>query len=205
MTDNFVDDDYEVSGGRGGYMRFEAGSNKFRFLSKPLIGYEWWETEGGQVRKNSERTQKGDKPVRVHKDLNEITSPEAAQNCKEFWAAVVWNYKAKQVQILEITQKGILRTITTFAKDEEWGSPLGYDLQVFKTGEGLDTEYEVVPSPHKETPKEVLDQVKEMNINLEALITGDNPFGLSVPTTGGVQVVVKPAEGDLDPVDTFTS
>ena len=79
--------------------------------------------------------------------------------------------------MLELTQKGILRTVTTFARDAEWGSPLGYDLQVIKTGEKLDTSYEVIPSPHKEMPKEVTDQLKAMKINMEALLEGKNPFG----------------------------
>src|ERR1700712_2603548 len=39
------------------------------------------------------------------------------------------------------------------------------------------TEYSVLPSPAKETPADILQMYKEKPINLEALFTGDNPFG----------------------------
>jgi hypothetical protein len=48
---------------------------------------------------------------------------------------------------------------------------------VIKTGEMLDTKYEVIPSPHKEMPKEVTDQLAKMNVKMDALLEGKNPFG----------------------------
>ncbi len=184
MTDTFLPEKYEVSGGSANYMRFEAGSNKFRILSKPLIGWEWWVTKDGAVRGRNERPEKGDKPVRVGRD-GKIPA-DATEVVKEFWAMPVWNYKTGKIQVLELTQKGILRTITTFARDAEWGSPLGYDLQVIKTGEKLDTSYEVIPSPHRAMPKEVTDQFDKMEIKIEALLEGKNPFGEDKGSTESV-------------------
>ena len=88
----------------------------------------------------------------------------------------VWNYKAKRVQILEITQKGIQRTLRSLAKDEDWGSPLGYNISVVRTGEGLQTEYETIPAPPSELSDEIKNAHAAMKINLEALFSGEDPY-----------------------------
>lgn len=171
----FVPDDYEVSQGNSSYMKFEEGKNKFRFLSAPLLGWVWWVDSEGKVRAAGDKPSKGDKPVRIKRG-EEI--PAAARGvAKEFWAMPVWNYDAQKIQLLEVTQKGILKTLVTYIRDTDWGSPLKYDLQVVRTGKGLETEYEVMAIPPKELPAEVKTQFDEMSINLEALLEGGDPFG----------------------------
>jgi len=103
---------------------------------------------------------------------------DALEDVRHFWAMPVYNYKAKAIQILEITQKGILRTIRSLAKDKDWGTPLGYDILVIREGEGMSTEYNVIPSPHKELPDEIKElwEVSKGKMDLEKLFTGENPF-----------------------------
>jgi hypothetical protein len=83
------------------------------------------------------------------------------------------------VQILEITQKGILESLQNLIHNEDWGDPREYSITVTREGEKLGTKYEVVASPHKPTPKEVLEEYKEMKLNLEALFESKNPFDAS--------------------------
>jgi len=150
-------------------MKFEIGANRFRILKSPIIGWEGW---------------KDKKPIR--KRMGESFVPEEVddiEKTKHFWAMPVWNYKAERVQILEITQKGIQRTLKALVADSEWGSPLEYDITVSREGEGMDTEYRVVPMPPKPLTKTITDAYNDTSINLEALFDGSDPFGKEVTDT----------------------
>jgi hypothetical protein len=96
---------------------------------------------------------------------------------KHFWAFAVWNYDTESVELLEVTQATIQSAILSLVKDEDWGDPKQYDIKINRTGDGFETKYTVTPRPKKDTPKEALEAYKETPINLEALFTGDNPFG----------------------------
>jgi len=140
-------------------MKFLEGKNKFRVLAPATIGFEYWVDEEGKR-----------KPVR-HRDFMDVPN-EFKGECKHFWAFPVWNYNEGKVQILEITQKGIMATMTVLSLDEEWGNPTGYDIIVTREGSGLETEYSVVPVPHKE-----LEENADISgVNVEALFDGEDPF-----------------------------
>lgn len=160
---SFLPNDYEVPQSNGNYMKFEKGDNKFRILSTPIMGWESWEDK---------------KPIRRHMNnpfsTLEVEDPE---QIKHFWAMVVYNYQAEKVQILEITQKGIQKTLKVLATDEDWGNPVqAYDIVVNKTGEKMETKYEVLPKPAKAMAKEILEAYEAMHINLSALYEGEDPF-----------------------------
>lgn len=104
------------------------------------------------------------------------SADEVGDEHKHFWAFAVWNYTDKKVQILEITQKTIMRSILALTKDEDWGDPKEYDIVVTRTGEDLNTEYNVTPKPQKELDEGILRFYKDLNINLEALYDGADPF-----------------------------
>jgi len=160
----FLPNDYEVPNKENGYMKFKQGDNRFRIMTRPILGWEWWEdkAEGGRTPKR----------VRMDGTVPVSTGGEA----KHFWAFVVWNYGANAFQILEITQKGIQTSIKGLWKDADWGSPLGYDIVVNRNGEGLETEYSVTPKPQKSIDPAILEKFQELSINLEALYDGADPF-----------------------------
>jgi len=163
-----ADSKYEVPSSSDKYMKFQSGENKFRIMSSPITGWEIWvDTEDG-----------GRKPVRHSMDKpftqDEIDDPALI---KHFWAMVVWNYKDEKVQILEVTQKSIQKTLRALSKDPDWGTPVQtYDLVVTKTGEKLETEYEVLPKPSKKMDEGIVKLYEDMNIKLEALYEGKDPF-----------------------------
>lgn len=172
MSDDFFPKGYEVPKGPSNYMRFEQGENKFRILAKPILGYEGWLTVKDDSGKEVRR------PIRKRMDEkivgDELGDPE---KIKHFWAMPVWNYQEESVQILQITQKTILRTIRALENSEDWGNPLGYDIGIHRVGKDMqDTEYQVVPSPPKSLDKKIKDAFKEKTINLEALFDGEDPF-----------------------------
>lgn len=158
---NFFPDKYEVPV-TSNYMKFQEGSNTFRVLSPAITGYEYWNTDNKPVRSRVEITEL---PSDIKMDVN------GAIKVSHFWAFVVYNYEAKRVQILELTQKGIMKAIKAYVDNPKWGDPKGYDFIVTRTGSGLDTEYLVTTNPHSDPPA-----VKMPSIHLEALYEGLDPF-----------------------------
>lgn len=172
----FLPTNYQGIPSESNYMKLEKGINKFRIVSSAVVGMEYWVTVEDKQR-----------PVRKH--MNEaIPSNEIEIDMKtnepkpirHFWAFVVWNYKQQKVQIMELTQKSIMRQIEAYANNEDWGDPKDYDLTITREGDGFDTEYSVIASPHKVLPKEVLETIKNTPVNLEALFAkngrGEDPF-----------------------------
>ena len=166
-TNDFLPTDYEVPSGSDKYMRFQKGENKFRILSSPILGYEWWNDEGDK---------RIPRRIPMNKDIpvTEIDDPESV---KHFWAMIVYNYANKKIQILEITQKGIQKTLRALAKDEDWGSPIQkYDIVVTRTGDGMETKYEVLPKPATKLTEGIVEAYEGMEIRLEALFENKDPY-----------------------------
>lgn len=161
---DFLPPNYEQPNSGGGYMKFQKGENRFRFISSPITGWEWW-TDGPEGEREVWRRPMGE------------GKPESKLQPKHFWAAVVYDYQAKTVKILEITQKSIQTTILALNADPDWGNPKEYDLCVTKTGEGLETEYLVTPKPKSPIPESAIEAAQK--IKLEALFSGDDPFNFS--------------------------
>jgi hypothetical protein len=155
--DTFLPNDYKIPE-TSNYMRFIEGENPFRVLSSAITGWEYFNNEKKPVRQKEEF----DVPPLDIKPGGEI---------KPFWAFVVWNYNAKRVQILELTQKGIMKSIQAYVKNSKWGDPKEYDFIVTREGSGLDTEYGVAVNPKSPAPSITIPK-----INLEALYVGADPF-----------------------------
>lgn len=164
QKDLWLPKNYELPKTSGGnYFKFEQGANKFRVMTAPVMGWEYWNREG--------------KPVRLHNQPTEAPSDlREGDKIKHFWAFGVWNYKVAKLQILEITQASIQGPITELVTNDEWGPPQDYDITITKKGEKLDTEYTVTPSPHKDVPQEAKIALRNTPIHLEALFDGADPF-----------------------------
>ena len=98
--------DYEMPKSDKPYMKLADGKNKFRILASPISGWLYWDKTGGQ-----------NKPVRLRltEENRETASLNASRNPdpkdqkeKYFWAMKVWNFTTARVEILELTQKGII-------------------------------------------------------------------------------------------------
>lgn len=71
-----------------------------------------------------------------------------------------------------------------YIHDKDWGDPREYDLNVLKEKNGDRTEYSVTAKPHKKLDQEIKDQFKNMTIDLDAWMNGDDPFN---PTTDSLE------------------
>ncbi len=165
----FLPKNYEVpKTGSSQYMKLKAGANKFRVLSAPILGFQYWTEDRKPI-----RARELWKVIPVNADISNGWNP------KHFWAFVVWNFDEKSIQILELTQATIQRALTDLIHNEDWGDPRDYNITVNRKGEKLDTEYSVVPSPKTVVPVALMAQYKEKKIDLNALYEGGNPFEAS--------------------------
>lgn len=167
----FPTDNYNIPKSPSNYMQFEDGKNKFRVLSSAIVGYEYWNTQNKPIR-SEQGWEEMPSDIRMEKN----GSPSKV---KHFWAFVVYNYNDKRIQILEITQKGIMTTMKGYITEEAWGSPKGYDFVVSKSGQGLDTEYAVIANPHTTIDPEIVKSYESKTIDLTALFEGLDPFQVS--------------------------
>lgn len=156
--EDFLNEDYKLPDSSG-YMKFVQGKNKFRILSSPVTGFEYWTTENKPVRSREKFTETPN--IKVEKG--------GKSNITHFWALIVYNYQLEEVQILEITQKGILKYILELSKDPAWGSPKGYDLVVNRSGEGLATKYTTTANPHSKLSPEITEKFEKSEIDLNTL------------------------------------
>lgn len=166
--DSFLPNDYTAPKSAGNYMKLQDGENKFRILSKPVIGWLDWEDN---------------KPLRFTMQNKPAKPVDPKRNVKHFWAFCVWDYADSKVKILEVTQTTIQQAITSLSRDEDWGSPFDYDIKIIKSGKMLETEYSVNPVPHKKISAEVQAAVNDLTINLDALFSGSDPFEAPVKAT----------------------
>lgn len=165
MTDTFLPNGYEAPKAGGNYLKFNQGDNVFRILDNPILGWLDWTNDNKPVRYQYNQP----KPVALNPD----------KSVKHFWALPVWDYKDKAIKILEITQSGIQNAIMDLFKDEAWGSPLKYDLNIKKSGEKLETEYSVIARPPQPLHPEIIKAYKESWIDLNELFKGGDPFNPS--------------------------
>lgn len=169
MSD-FLPTDYEVpASSNGRYTKFQIGETRIRILSRAIIGYEYF---------NNLK-----KPVRSRKPFDSLPTDIGINDkgetnpIRHFWAFVVWNYDTKQIELCEITQKGLMQKIKSLVSDEDWGSPIEYDIKIVKEGEKLETRYDIKPIPAKPLSEEVANAFSEaMPVDLEQLFVNGDPF-----------------------------
>jgi len=195
-NDEFLPNDYDIPV-ETMYMKFQDGVNTFRALDKPIIGMEFWKTNPNDATKRIPvRRKMGEKILVSELEINpksgKIESP------KHFWMFPVWNYNAKKLQLLEITQKTILEVIKNYNDNPKWGSPTEYDITVTKSGNGLETKYITDHDPKEPIAEEILKEFKDTYINLDAIWEGQDPFAeqASIPEPKGEKSGIKDDEGN---------
>lgn len=146
------------------FYALEDGDNTFRILSKPVMGYEYWDV-------NNKPHRQKENWVEVPADIR-IDPKGKKTKIKYFWNFLVYNYVSKSVQSYEITQTTIMKALKALIENPKWGSPSGekgYDITINKTGKELLTKYNVVPNPHSPLTPEIEKAFSETEINLESI------------------------------------
>lgn len=144
------------------YMKLKNGENKFRILSKPVLGWEDWTPEK--------------KPVRYRYSQKAPRAIVESRPVKHFWSFIVWNYEEGRIQILHLTQATVRDALMSLSLDKDWGEPFFYDIKIVKTGEETKTKYVVSPLPHKPISANIKQAFADNRCCLEALFDNANPF-----------------------------
>jgi len=180
---NFFEKGHEIPEKRNQFMKLEYGKNRLRFVGNPVSGFIFF---GKVVREDGSETSK---PFRKREADGEFSIEEMInrnvrmnkdgemESQKYFIASLVYNYQKEKLQVLEITQKSILKALKSYIESEEYGHPSGYDLTVEKKGEGLNTEYTVVVSPPKPLSHEIETALEEVSCDLDKIFDGEYPLG----------------------------
>jgi len=172
--DNFLPADYKLPQSDWGYMKFKQWQNKFRILWSSIIWWEYFNTDN-----KPQRSRMNNKPVNPT-DIKKDEKGNPAK-VKHFWAFPVYNYQENAIQILELTQSGIMGTVKEYIDNAKRGNPMEYDIIVNKTWEKLETEYTITVDPKENIDKKIIETYFNMWINLEALFDWWNPFEAKMP------------------------
>jgi hypothetical protein len=148
---NFLPKNYEIPKTPSKYTKFENDkTTRIRILPSwtdkdTIIFYEYFDISG-----------ENPKPVRSIKPFQETPWIKEGQKQKEIWNCKVWNYEIEQVQICSIWQMTIKEAIMNYYMDNDFWSPVLFDLKISKKWEKLETTYWVIASPPKEFDKSLL-------------------------------------------------
>ena len=154
-------------------MKLEDGENTFRVVSSAVIGWEYWTEDGGQRKPNR---------VRDYDDLPKDVqqTQDRQKQAKHFWAFLVLNRKNNEAQVLELTQKTLMRDIEGLVASKSWGDPKAYDITIARTktgSEARDVKYSVRPEPKEELDEGIRAFIDALEVDLNKLFTGEDPFG----------------------------
>lgn len=160
---------YKPQTSGGSFTRLTPGDHRLRIMSSPLIGYEVWSDNADGTRAVSRFTHQ-------------------VPGSKEFNAFVVWNYQTNQIEILSLTQKGLIGDLFNLDSDPDWGELRNYDIVINRTGASMmDTRYTLTPKPAKPVTEEIAKALVEADIDLKSALTvEDNAIEATLGATKSV-------------------
>ena len=165
---DFFPKNYSQPKAESNYLKLVEGENTFRILSPMITGWEGWKTQDDKTKK----------PVRCKQDesinIDEIDDPD---EIRFFWAFICWNCVDKKIQIFEIRQRTIQKSLGAIIR--KWGSPDAYDItiEMEKTGAlPKDVKYTVIPNPATKLDESIKKVYEDIEIDLEKLYVGEDPY-----------------------------
>lgn len=117
-------------------LKLKNGKNKVRIGSKPYVANIHWEDSSDGKKK------------KVICPGNGCPVCNANRKYDPRYYIKVINRDDEQATILECGPM-ILTQIKRYASDNDYGNPMNYDISINKAGEGRDSKYSVMASPHK--------------------------------------------------------
>lgn len=147
------------------FMKLVEGDNVVRFITKPHQFAVAWITDGSGVPRK----------VRVSAEKNDPLR-KRGEKIQSRWYVGVINRKAKAAQILEISSQ-IVSAVKKLYRDEDWGDPEQYDVNICRGPAGSQPLYTVIAKPKKplgEEDKAVAARFAE-NTDLKKMTTPPTP------------------------------
>ncbi len=97
-------------------------------------------------------------------------------------AVPAYSYESGKIAILQLSHKTLIKELDKISQEEDYKDLLAWDFTIGREGTGLNTEYTLRPLPPKEDREAIQTLYKKQldaGFNLDALLTGDNPFPAS--------------------------
>ena len=146
--------------------KLSEGSTKFRFLEEPIFFFETWQTDSSGNRTPKRFAMTEEIPV----------SEVGPDGIKQVMASKVYNYSARAIQIMSITQVTILGPMKEATKNPKYGDLPGYDVYIKKTGIGKQSRYSFDKDPKEAMSEEVKKASGYVVVNLDAMLINADPF-----------------------------
>ena len=178
--------------GSGGYLSLSKLENKSSVRihllgDEPLDFYQTWieSPDGSQIKPlrfvddpspSDIAAEMGDF---VRRQNYEKTGPDPVTYSMAFF---VWNYSTEEVQLLQLTQKGLIRELDQLLSMEDYQATEDWDFVISKDTSGPPSSwYSLRPAPIKKGSREVIDakwaEAQDKGYNLQELLLNGNPFG----------------------------
>lgn len=174
---NFLPDGYETLRTEKKYInlgKLPEGEIRIRIVQRPIAGWIDW---------------KDNKPYRYRPSQKPKNSFDPTKPLRPFWALYVWDYSKQDLFVMEITQSTIKKALEEYALNSDWGDLKQYDIKIKKEGAGKDTNYTVIPVPHKPISQDIIEALNFAPVRLEALYEGKDPWK-----------DLEPSEEELEPI-----
>ena len=95
-------------------------------------------------------------------------------------AVPVYNYDTAKIEILQLSQKGLIRELDQISQQEDFADILATDFTLGREGAGLTTEYSLRPCPQRtkenSTVEAALKEAVAKGFDITRLLGGGNPF-----------------------------
>lgn len=177
-----------VAGG-GAYLnpsKVAAGSSvRFALLSdEPLEMYECW-GEGPDGKAKPFRFAQEPTPDDIAVELGDFTrrtnrDGTGVEPVKFALALPVFNFDTNRVEVLQLTQRSLIRELDGISQMPDYEDILAIDFILGKEGAGLNTEYKLTPVPRKKgtdkTIAEAWEDARSADFDLNRLLIGGDPF-----------------------------
>ena len=177
-----------VAGG-GAYLspgKVAAGSSvRFALLSdEPLEFYEVW-AEGPDSKAKPFRFAQEPTPDDIAVEIGDFTrrtnrEGTGVEPVKFALALPVFNFDTNRVEVLQLTQRSLIRELDGISQMPDYEDILAIDFLLGKEGSGLNTEYKLTPVPRKKGADKAIteawEETRSAGFDLSRLLDGADPF-----------------------------
>lgn len=95
-------------------------------------------------------------------------------------ALAAYNFDAGQIQVLQLSQKSLIRELDAISQMPDYDDITAIDFLLGKEGSGLNTEYKLTPVPRKKGADKAIaeawEEARSAGFDLGRLLEGGDPF-----------------------------
>jgi len=179
------------TGGGGGYLNPSkipsGGSVRFHITSdEPLSFFECWgeSTDGSGVKPFRFLEDPSPADIEAEMGASYQRRPNrdgtGVEPVKAAIAFFVYNYDTESIQVMQVSQKGIIRELDQLTQMEDYADLENWDFVLGKEGSGIGTEYALRIVPIKKTSasamRKAASESEESGADIKRLLDGGNPF-----------------------------